>query len=334
MMSGLLPSLAAGILPMALYAWLLYFLDRYEKEPLRVLLGMFSWGAIIAAGGAFLINTLSGAGIYLLTRSQLATQFTLSTLVAPVVEESLKGAAVLLVFLAFRDDFDSVLDGIVYAGIAALGFAATENIWYIFNFGFLPGGWSGLLEMTLIRSILVGWQHPFYSAFIGIGVGLSRTARKAGLQWMFPILGWMAAVFFHLSHNLLAGLVRQKSHLSALTLWDWSGYLGLLVLVLLLIRREQTWMKEMLHAEQEQGLISDSQYQTASSAWKQSLALLRSLAKGSYLETRQFYQACGDLMHKKRQLQRQGDHQGTMLEVQRLQSELCLLAEPLKSAGP
>ena len=48
-------------------------------------------------------------------------------MIAPIIEESLKGLAVLLVFLLFRKEFDSILDGIVYAAITALGFAATEN---------------------------------------------------------------------------------------------------------------------------------------------------------------------------------------------------------------
>ena len=126
---GLLISILAGVLPMAFYSWILYYVDRYEKEPVRLLLGVFAWGGLVAAGVAFLINTVTSSGIYFLTGNEFATQLTVSTLVAPVVEETLKGIAVLVVFLVFRNEFDSLLDGLVYGGITALGFAATENAW-------------------------------------------------------------------------------------------------------------------------------------------------------------------------------------------------------------
>jgi len=93
---GLLVSILAGIIPMLIFAWFLYLLDRYEKEPLQLLFGVFSWGAVVAAGAAYVINTLSSMGLYLITQSDFATQLTLSTLVAPAVEETLKGAAVFL----------------------------------------------------------------------------------------------------------------------------------------------------------------------------------------------------------------------------------------------
>ncbi|GAA3056191.1 hypothetical protein GCM10020000_43230 [Streptomyces olivoverticillatus] len=52
---------------------------------------------------------------------------------APVVEESAKAAAVLLLFLFRRRDFNGIVDGVVIAGITATGFAFTENILYLGN---------------------------------------------------------------------------------------------------------------------------------------------------------------------------------------------------------
>lgn len=329
-MNGLLLSFLTGFGPMALYAWLLFSLDRYEKEPLPLLLGVFSWGAIIAAGSAFIINSISSLGVFLLTRSDLATQLTVSGLIAPVAEESLKGAAVLLIFLAFRSEFDSPLDGIIYAGITALGFAATENIWYIHQFGYLQNGYQGLLDLAIVRSILVGWQHPFYTAFIGLGLALSRGTRKPVLQWTYPILGWSLAVFFHVSHNLLANLSRQQGYFGLPAVWDWSGYLGLLLLIRVLINREQKWMKVYLAPEVAKGIITASQYHIASSARRQILTLIKGLFNGSYLQQRQFYQSCGNLMHKKRLLTRDGDQLGEALEIQQLRSTLASLGPVLE----
>jgi RsiW-degrading membrane proteinase PrsW (M82 family) len=323
---GVLVSILAGFLPMIFYAWVLYYLDRYEREPVRLLIGIFLWGALVAAGSAFVINSITSSGIYYLTRSEFATQLTISTLVAPLVEETLKGLAVLFIFLFFRSEFDSLLDGLIYGGITALGFAATENAWYIYQLGFFENGWQGLLDMTLIRVILVGWQHPFYTAFLGLGLALSRRSNDTWIRWLAPLLGWATAVTFHFLHNLFSGLLHSTAGFVFTTVWDWSGYLGLLLVIFLLIKREQQWMKDYLAAEHTQSILTAEQYRIACSAWKQTLALIRARRDGNYHQIRRFYQNCGDLMHKKRQLVKYGEELGAAFEVQRLRSELKSLA--------
>jgi RsiW-degrading membrane proteinase PrsW (M82 family) len=329
-MNGFLVSLAAGFLPMFLYAWLLYYLDRYEKEPHKLLVGMFLWGSLIAASAAFVINSFSSIGIYLFTQSNIATQLVSSALIAPFVEETLKGAAVLIVFILFRPEFDSPLDGIVYAGIAALGFAATENVWYIHQFGFLQNGYQGLLEITLVRVLLVGWQHPFYTAFTGLGFALARQSNESAWRWVFPLLGWSFAVAFHLLHNLISVLAANTGRGGLLNLiWDWSGYLGLLFLILLLIKREQKWMKTYLAPERDRGVIDSRHYQIACSAWHQGFEFLRSLLKGNTRQVRRFYQICGDLMHKIRQGVQLGNGSEVKADIEHLRQELISRADKL-----
>ena len=328
-MNGFVLSLIAGLLPMILYAWLLYYLDRYEKEPLKLLIGVFIWGAVVAAGAAFVINSLTGFGVLLLTKSEFTTQLAVSTLVAPLVEETLKGAAVLVVYLLFKPEFDSPLDGIVYAGIAALGFAATENIWYIHQLGYVQNGLRGLVEITIVRVFLVGWQHPFYTSFTGLGLALSRQSKEGLWRWLFPFIGWSFAVAFHTLHNLFASFASSTPGVILNLAWDWTGYLGLLVLILLLIQREQKWMKEYLAPVRDEGLIGPAQYQIACSAWRQGFVILESLGKGNVRQVRRFYQACGDLMHKKRQQLRHSDEPRTGSEIQHLRAELRSLAEQI-----
>src|SRR5512143_48801 len=156
----------------------IYWLDRYEKEPLILLGAAFFWGAVVAAGFAFVFNTISGLGIYALTGSGDVADQATASVVAPFVEEGLKGLAVLLVFLFFRRECDSILDGMIYAAITALGFAATENILYIYGHGYVDGGWSGLWGMVVIRDVMVAWQHPFFTAFTGVGLAVARLNRS------------------------------------------------------------------------------------------------------------------------------------------------------------
>src|SRR5512136_1589864 len=222
---GLIASGLIGYATALLFAYILYWLDRFEKEPIPLLGGVFLWGAVVAAGSAFLINTLLGVGIYVFTGSDAATNLATGSIVAPLVEEVLKGLAVLVVFLVFRQEFDSILDGIIYAGVAALGFAATENVYYIYTYGFLENGWSGLLSLTFIRIILVGWQHPFYTAFFGIGLAVSRLNRSGFVRIAAPLLGLALAMFTHAFHNTLASLTNGSEGLVLGTVFDWTGWL-------------------------------------------------------------------------------------------------------------
>ena len=136
-------SIFFGIAPMVVYALAVRAFDRFEKEPWLLLIATFIWGAVIAAGAAFIINTALGIGVYFFTGSETATELSTGVFIAPVVEESLKGLAVLAVFLFFYREFDSVLDGILYASMVGFGFAATENIYYIYARGYLEAGTGG-----------------------------------------------------------------------------------------------------------------------------------------------------------------------------------------------
>src|SRR4030095_6544517 len=138
-----LVSLLFVFVPVFMFAALINWLDRYEKEPKLLLGAAFLWGVVIAGGGAFILNTAFGIGIYALTGSEGATEFGTTSIVAPMIEEGLKGLAVLVVFLMFRKEFDSVLDGVVYAAVTAMGFAALENVLYIYRNGYLENGWEG-----------------------------------------------------------------------------------------------------------------------------------------------------------------------------------------------
>lgn len=326
-----LASLFFGFIPMFFFAYILYWLDRYEKEPIPLLIGVFLWGMVIAAGGAYVINTAFGVTIYSLTGSETASDLATGSLSAPFVEESLKGLAVLLVFFVFRKEFDSVLDGIVYAGVAALGFAATENVLYIWR-GYDADGWSGLFQLVFIRVIVVGWQHPFYTAFTGIGLALARMNRSGLAKIIAPITGFSLAMFSHSVHNTLAGI----PFFGDLTCFvgsflDWFGVFFMLIIILLATWIEQRNIINHLREEVQLGVISTAQYRTASSAWAQSFARLTGLLSGDFLSTSRFYQVCGELAHKKQQLLKLGEEGNNSAIIQRYRGELSRLAPSAKA---
>ena len=321
----LLVSIFFGFVPMFMFAGFINWLDRYEKEPKALLGAAFVWGVLIAGGGAYIINTVLGLGVYIVTGSEGATDFATASIIAPIVEESLKGLAVLVIFFLFRKEFDSILDGIIYAGITALGFAAIENVLYIYEYGYQQGGWEGLWQLVFVRVILVGWQHPFYTAFIGIGLAIARMNRNFLIKTIAVLGGFATAVLTHSFHNTFGGLIGGLEGLALGTFVDWVGWFFMLIFIIWMITHERNILKRRLAEEVQNGLISPAQYRTAIS-FAQSGARVNALSSGSYRATARFYQVCGELAHKKEQLVKLGNEQGNLVIIDKLRGELTQLA--------
>ncbi len=326
-----LAALFFGFAPMFLFAYILYWLDHYEKEPLPLLVGVFAWGAVVAAGGSYVMNTLFGISIFTLTGSEALSSLTTGSISAPLFEETFKGLAVLAVFVVFRREFDSILDGIVYAGIAALGFAATENVIYIWR-GYADGGWGGLAVLVFIRVILVGWQHAVYTSFIGIGLAVARMNRSIIVKILAVLVGWGLAMLTHSVHNGLAHFTSLENLTCFIGLFlDWLGVFFMFAMIIWAGWMEQRNIARHLKEEVQMGLIDARHYSTAISAWRQGFVRLASLFGGNYRVTSRFYQVVGELAHKKHQLAKLGEEGGNSAIIQRYREELAQLASDAQS---
>ncbi len=330
---GLLASIAISFGASALFAAILCWFDRYEKEPFPLLGGVFLWGVIVAAGGAFIINTVLGLSIYILTGSETATNFATSAFTAPFIEEVLKGFAVLLVFIIFYNEFDSILDGILYAGVTALGFAATENAFYIYTYGFLEEGWSGFWTLSLIRLGLVGWQHPFYTAFFGIGLAAARLNKNIPTKVTAPVIGLGLAILAHFLHNVLTGLFPGVAGMAFTTLLDWLGWLFMLGFIFVVMLLEGRDIRKYLQEEVNRNILTQSQYELAISPMKVNLARIKALDHGHYRKTTRFFRRAAELALKKKQLQKFGEERGNSEAVKELRQEVKQLSSEIQSAN-
>ena len=311
-----------------LFAALLYWLDRYEKEPALLLGGVFLWGATVSAGMSFVINTVLGLGAYVISGSDVFTELVVGSLIAPPVEESLKALAVLLVFLLFRNEFDSVMDGIVYAGVAGLGFAATENVMYLFS-AYREDGFSFMAVLLVLRILLGGWNHAFYTAWTGIGLAVARLNRNPLVKIGAPLAGWGFAVLTHSIHNSLPGLLDVVG-LVLMLLMDWGGWLVMFGIILWAVYRQGRWMRTYLREEVQHGVITPAQYQTACSSWAQTGARFNALFSGRYQDTRRFYELCATLAFKKHQRVRVGEEKSNTTMIEELRRDLGRLSAQLK----
>lgn len=187
---------AIPVLPVVtVYLWL----DRYESEPTSLLVFAFGWGAAVATFGALVINTASTEVI----RASGGDPVSASFLVAPFVEEGFKGLAVLLVLLLRRREFDGVVDGLVYAGMAGIGFAFVENVLYLGR-TLAEAGATGTLVVFIIRCIVSPFAHPLFTAATGVGLGIAARTRNPVLRVVAPIIGFFVAVSLHGAWNYSA----------------------------------------------------------------------------------------------------------------------------------
>lgn len=206
---GFLVGLGLAILPVPLLVAAFRWLDRVEPGPWRNLVFSFSWGACAAALIAIVANSFAVRWIATATADPAHADTLGATVIAPVVEETAKAAAVLLVFLFRRRDFTGIVDGVVIAGITATGFAFTENILYLGNaFGTdqLTGD-GGIASVTVatffVRVVMSPFAHPLFTVLTGLGFGIAALSweRQRVRRVVLPLCGLLLAMLMHALWN-------------------------------------------------------------------------------------------------------------------------------------
>ncbi|GAA4408187.1 PrsW family intramembrane metalloprotease [Fodinibacter luteus] len=195
-------ALVAAVVPLGIVIPTFLWLDRFESEPTRLLVGAFLWGALVAALVAAVFNTSAIAVLEVVTDPESALATT-AVLVAPFVEEAAKGVLVLVVWWFLRHEFDGITDGMVYAGVCAAGFAFTENIHYL-SVAWSQGGAEALTGTFVVRCLLSPFAHPMFTVLTGVGIGVAATSRTWLPRLVAPVIGYLLAVLSHALWNLAA----------------------------------------------------------------------------------------------------------------------------------
>lgn len=195
----------AAVLPLLVIIPTYLWIDRYEAEPVRYLVFAFGWGALVAAMGALALNTATIGFLYRAGAGVGDVDLTGPVMVAPVVEETMKGLGVAVIYLFRRHQFDGIVDGIVYAGLVGAGFAFSENILYLAR-AYETYGEPGLHSLFFLRCIMSPFAHPMFTACIGIGLGVAVTRRSPAVRMASITLGWLCAMLLHGLWNGTAAL--------------------------------------------------------------------------------------------------------------------------------
>lgn len=333
---GLVLSVSVTLIPSLISMVILWWLDRYEKEPLWLLGIAVFWGAVptIALSlvaqivvDAPLSDALGPSGLYPLASLSL---------IAPVTEETFKALILLALFVLYRQEFDGVMDGILYGALVGLGFAVVETVFYLMG-SLMEGGWAQWGVVAALRVGLYTLNHSLFAACTGIGFGLARNRRRTWKRWVYPLLGWLVAILLHGIHNAGSVLAESTGGMSMLasTAVDWMGVLGMLVLIVWSTYHEKRWFEE-LGPEMENGVITPDEARVASSyrarvarGWQ----VLSGHGLGATLKWSRFVQTIVDLAYKKHQKKAAQEGTATEERIALLRARIASLRPELPMIG-
>jgi RsiW-degrading membrane proteinase PrsW (M82 family) len=176
----LLLALAPAILLM-LYV---YFRDKYEKEPIALILKGIALGAIIIFPVGVVENSLTRLGAGLAGIPKAAYD---GFVVAALTEEIFKFGAVFMLVWRSRH-FNEKFDGIVYAVSISLGFAAIENLFYVFS--------NHSTSVGILRAFTAVPGHTVFGIVMGFYMGLARFSTLSKSKYLL-----LAIVFPCLFHG-------------------------------------------------------------------------------------------------------------------------------------
>jgi protease PrsW len=271
--------------PTLLFALLLWWLDRYEKEPIPLLLLAFVWGAVPAILFALIFELGVGLPLQQVIVTDQTREITEAALVAPLVEEAVKAVILVVLFLAYKREFDDALDGIIYGAMVGLGFALVENVLYFTMSAYdnIPDGSgpqiSKMFGLWIFRAGLFGLNHSTFTAFTGAALGYARSLKSGALRGFVVAVGLGTAMVLHAVHNALTttvGVLADSGENGALVLGaclsvivsDWGALVLIVIVAVVSSVNEGRVIQDTLWEEVALGRLTSDEYATLISGRK------------------------------------------------------------------
>jgi len=333
MLPILFVALFAAVSSSVVYVLLIWWLDRYEREPLALLATTFMWGAVPAIIIALVVELALAVPLGMLMQSDTANTLS-AVLVAPVVEEFAKALALFGLIIFFRTEIDGLLDGIVYGALIGAGFAMTENFFYFVSVAF-EGGWRSLAGIILLRSVVFGLSHALFTAISGLGMAFALKSSRPGWRWLAIPITLALAIFVHFWHNLTLTATASNGLAFVLTvIADWGGVLLLLIIAGLALRTERQWIRRYL-APEVPDVLNPEHYRLIQSQWPRLGRIARWLRGVAWHQASlqaQMHQTAMELAFHKQRRQRTlpKDQEALSAEIMALRKKLADLDRQLQ----
>jgi len=268
-------SALAAIIPMSVYLSLIWKFDRYDREPFKLVLINYLWGAlgaiVLALIGSIFLTTIASFFI----RDSLQLNRFGAIVVAPLVEEITKGLFLLITIT--NKKFDNITDGIVYGGAIGLGFGMTENFLYFITYG---ESISNLFMLVIVRTLFSAVMHCVSTATFGAFLGLAKF--KSSLAKIFyGTVGLFIAMMIHSIWNFSL----SYEHIAPI------GFLFMFVSIIIFIstfvislRNERKIIFTELKEETENGIIPKSHLVILSSPQRERKGWLSEGTRKTYIK--------------------------------------------------
>ncbi len=161
-----------------------------------------------------------------------------AVLIAPIVEECLKGAFLFFVFRSPR--FAYFVDGAIYGFAAGIGFAISENFLY------LMGQPDIALNLSIARVLSTNLMHATTTSLVGTTLGLARFEKRLS-AFVYGLSGLLIAVVIHVAFNRLA--ITWSDHPLLVLYAAAAGFAGVGLVygvIKLGLNQARGWMHEIL----------------------------------------------------------------------------------------
>ena len=160
---------AAALIPPLILLFIIYRMDKIEREPVHLLLSLFLQGAI-AMVPILILELIGDRIIGIFSWSQMLYLFFAYFVIPGFVEEGVKYLVVMR--RAWNDsNFNYTFDAVVYAVFVSLGFAAVENIMYVVTTGF---------STAVVRAIFSIPGHAMFGVVMGAGLAKAKRLEVQG----------------------------------------------------------------------------------------------------------------------------------------------------------
>jgi len=187
--------LSLALIPVIVLIIFLLAVDRHDREPIRLLSKVFLFGALSSIPILVIEMILVRFNIFVGLLGILFQAF----IVAGLTEEFIKRMVVMRI--AFRHPaFNEKMDGIIYSAFAALGFAAVENVMYLFSY------FQETPSVAFYRAIFSVPGHMLFAVTMGYYLALSKYAQSPGMSRKYYSRSLLYPVLLHGTFNTILSL--------------------------------------------------------------------------------------------------------------------------------
>ena len=283
MHGSLLTAILWSVIPAIILLAGIYYLDRIEKEPVKLIAIALGAGAIVAP-----LLTVAVEKIFdvpnTLAKSQAVIVPAFASAGEAIIVSIVLGVVMLGVFFIVRYEIDDLLDGLVYGGIVGVGFGLAANFWTVWT---TPDVLGGLSNHSLFSTVIASFNWVFYGGVIGLFLASARRG-SIGRVIAMAVAGIALMAGFYLIHEFLPSWVAADddnltSSGLASFLNDLPNIFGLIALAAIAVwttGREKLIVARELQDEVASGVVTADEYKAITNPGRRFGALASAMGKG------------------------------------------------------